>query len=89
MILKSFILIAFLFIFFVLFFGVIIGSILRGVLSLLFGKRTTKRFHSETYSSQNSTSETFHSTPKKSKGEKTKVFDDDEGEYVEFEEIKD
>ncbi len=89
MIFKSLFLLALLFIFFVLFFGVIIALTLRGILSLLFGKRTTKRFNSKTYSNQSNASETSQHASKKPKGEKTKVFDDDEGEYVEFEEIKD
>ena len=82
----------FIFLFFLLL--IIIGaSLLRGILNLLFGRRTPRhtyttqeaygqaqgQAHQSTQSQQTSTS-----TGKK----RDKIFDDSEGEYVDFEEIK-
>lgn len=77
----------FIFLFF-LFLIIIGGSLLRGILNLLFGRRTTRQ-HSyghgahQQSGSQSARSEQSASNPKK----REKIFDASEGEYVDFEEI--
>lgn len=90
MILKFFILfilIAFILVFVFVTFAL---SALKFLASLFFGKQTPKTTSNRTYNQQpqqdQATNHTYH---KESRDEKTKVFDDDEGEYIDFEEIKD
>ena len=82
----------FIFLFF-LFLIIIGGSLLRGILNLLFGSRTTRRQYTtqEAYGQaqgqarqSTQSQQTSTSTGKK----RDKIFDDSEGEYVDFEEIK-
>ena len=85
------------FLFMFLFFLAIIaigGSLLRGVLNLLFGHRASRRpytaqgEHSQTDERRrhsNSNNTTHSSASKK----REKIFDASEGEYVDYEEIKD
>lgn len=77
----------FIFLFF-LFLIIIGGSLLRGILNLLFGRRTTRQQpygHGARQQSgpQSSRSEQPASNSKK----REKIFDASEGEYVDFEEI--
>lgn len=83
-----------------LFIVVIGGSIIRSILNLLFGRtfrhsydtshgnysRTEQR-HQSTTDSQQSTSNTQRSKPSYGK-KREKIFDKSDGEYVDFEEIK-
>ena len=77
----------FIFLFF-LFLIIIGGSLLRGILNLLFGRRATRQ-HSYGHGAhqqsgpQSARSEQSASNPKK----REKIFDASEGEYVDFEEI--
>ncbi len=86
------------FIFFFLFLVVFLvfaigGSIIRGILNLLFGRRTPYQHtaqgsqgHSQSRSqSGGATGQSQQASPKK----REKIFDDSEGEYVDFEEIQD
>lgn len=79
----------FLFLFF-LFLIIIGGSLLRGILNLLFGHRASR--HSNTGQSTSSTytdTRSSHSQQSDTGAKKReKIFDDSEGEYVDFEEIK-
>ena len=86
------------FIFFFLFLVVFLiiaigGSIIRGVLNLLFGRRapyqhTAQGTHgqSQTNSHRGSASGSVQQSSSK---KREKIFDDSEGEYVDFEEIRD
>ena len=60
----------------------LIGNVLRYIFS--FGRRTPKRHHGPTQSQADQTQTSASS----SAPQKKKIFDDDEGEYVEFEEVK-
>lgn len=82
----------FIFLFF-LFLIIIGGSLLRGILNLLFGRRTPRH----TYTSQGGYSQTQSQTHQSTQSQQAststgkkrdKIFDDSEGEYVDFEEIK-
>lgn len=85
----------FLFIFlFFLFLIIIGGSLLRGILNLIFGRRTPRRPYTTqggyTHSGQQSQQSSQSQQTTASGGKKReKIFDDSEGEYVDFEEIKD
>lgn len=74
----GFILILIIFIVFIIL--AFLGNIARSIFSL--GKRTPKHFHGE------KTSSTTQDMTSTSSNEKKKIFSDDEGEYVEFEEVK-
>ena len=75
--------------FVVLFVIAILGSFIRTIFGL--GKRATHAFTGEKTSS-NHTQSTYSSTQSAQSSEssngKKKIFADDEGEYVEFEEVK-
>ena len=76
-----------LFVFFILAF---LGNIIRSIFG--FGRRTPKQYYGEKTASSTGTGDTYSSTqsaqsPEPSNGKK-KIFADDEGEYVEFEEVK-
>lgn len=78
------VLLTFLFIIFVIFaFGL---SIIRGILRFLFGfgTRSTSSSSQQSESAQRQTRQKVSNPSPKKK----KLFDDNEGEYVEFEEIK-
>lgn len=60
----------------------LIGNVLRYIFS--FGRRTPKRYNGPTQSQADQTQTSASS----SAPQKKKIFDDDEGEYVEFEEVK-
>ncbi len=86
------------FIFLILFLAVlfifIIGStIIRGILNLLFGHRSTYSQHTThntyTQSQNQQRSDTREKTQKNNSKKREKIFDASEGEYVDFEEIKD
>lgn len=89
-------LISIFFFLFLLFLAVIAigGSLLRGVLNILFGNRASRRQytaqegHSQTEGRRRSSSanHTKHSTTSK---KREKIFDASDGEYVDYEEIKD
>ncbi|MBR5842813.1 MAG: DUF4834 family protein [Bacteroidaceae bacterium] len=78
----------------VLFIFIIGGSIIRGILNLLFGRRTlfgqysTQRPHSQSQAHQQQ-SNTTNKTQQTSSKKRNKIFDASEGEYVDFEEIHD
>ena len=86
------------FIFFFLFLVVFLiiaigGSIIRGILSLLFGRRapyqhTTQGAHGQSQTNSHRGS-TAGSAQQSSSKKREKIFDDSEGEYVDFEEIQD
>lgn len=87
---KLFFGIALIFLIFILFIGF---SIIRGFLQLLLGRKTFASYNptneeSASGSGRYQTEEHNRTSPQK-KTDKKKVFDDDEGEYVDFEEIKD
>ena len=76
------------------------GSIIRGILNLLFGRTVrhsygtahgnyghTEQRHQSTANSQQSASNARQSKPTESK-KREKIFDKTDGEYVDFEEIK-
>ena len=75
-----------LFVFFILAF---LGNIIRSIFG--FGRRTPKQYYGENTTSSTGTGDTYSSsqnaTPT-SANNKKKIFADDEGEYVEFEEVK-
>ncbi len=78
----------FIFLFF-LFLIIIGGSLLRGILNLLFGRRMPRQSHTAQGEYSQSGSRTQQQTSFTSGGKKRdKIFDDSEGEYVDFEEIK-
>lgn len=60
----------------------LIGNILRFLFGL--GKRTPKPFTNQQF---NQSDNTHHSTTPSNSTNKKKIFGDDEGEYVEFEEM--
>lgn len=62
----------------------LIGNILRFIFG--FGKKASK-YHYEKQANQTDTTYTS-STSSASASRKKKIFDDDEGEYVEFEEVE-
>ena len=70
------------------------GSIIRGILSILFGRRmpfghhTTQDTHNQTHENSRKSSTGTNSRQSNTKKRK-KIFDDSEGEYVDFEEIHD
>jgi len=75
-------------IFIVLIIFAFLGNIVRSIFGL--GRRTPKHFYGEKNSSNHTDSNytsTQTTTPSSSNGKK-KIFGDDEGEYVEFEEVK-
>lgn len=75
-----------LFIFFILAF---LGNIIRSIFG--FGRRTPKQYYGEKTASSTGTGDTYSSTQSAtpaSANNKKKIFADDEGEYVEFEEVK-
>ena len=87
------------FIFFILFLAVLFifvigGSIVRSILNLLFGRRTpfsqytTHHTHTQSQAHQQQTNTTNTKRQASSK-KRNKIFDDSEGEYVDFEEIRD
>lgn len=73
------------FILFILLIGfVLIGNVLRFIFGL--GKRSPKHYYGpQTNQSDHAHTSTTSSTPAP---EKKKIFGDDEGEYVEFEEVE-
>ncbi|MBE6292090.1 MAG: DUF4834 family protein [Bacteroidales bacterium] len=73
---------------FLLFLIIIGGSLLRGILNLLLGRRTPRSPYGEqgsgsTYQSGQNRRDTSAGGKKREK-----IFEDSEGEYVDFEEIK-
>lgn len=75
---------------FFLFLIIIGGSILRGILNLLLGRRTTRRRRytqqteqTEQYEQSDRMQRDSSSGPKK----REKIFDSSDGEYVDFEEL--
>lgn len=75
-----------LFVFFILAF---LGNIIRSIFG--FGRRTPKQYYGEKTTSSTDTGDTYsskQSTTSASANSKKKIFADDEGEYVEFEEVK-
>ena len=63
-----------------------LGNIVRSIFG--WGKRTPKHFYGEKAStSEAGNTHTSTQSPSSSNGKK-KIFSDDEGEYVEFEEVK-
>ena len=87
------------FIFFILFLAVLFifiigGSIIRGILNLLFGRRSlfgqdsAQRPHSQSQTHQQQ-SNTTNKTQQTSSKKRNKIFDASDGEYVDFEEIRD
>ena len=75
-----------LFVFFILAF---LGNIIRSIFG--FGRRTPKQYYGEKTASSADTGDTYSSTQSAtpaSANNKKKIFADDEGEYVEFEEVK-
>ena len=73
----------------VLFVLAILGNFIRTIFGL--GKRATKAFTGEKTSSnrtQNTYSSTQSAPASDTSNDKKKIFADDEGEYVEFEEVK-
>ena len=69
------------------------GSIIRSILNILFGRRVPFGHHS-THGNRNQMHDNSHkSTPnnsqQSSEKRRKKIFDDSEGEYVDFEEIRD
>ena len=89
------------FIFFILFLAVLFifvigGSIVRGILNLLFGRRapfsqyTTHHTHTQSQAhQQQQQTNTTNKNQRASSKKRNKIFDDSEGEYVDFEEIHD
>ena len=81
----------FFFFLFFLFLIVIGGSLLRGILNLLFGRRT--RHHQSSYN-QNGQQQTGRQSTRSRQNvsdnntKREKIFDKNDGEYVDFEEIK-
>lgn len=76
-------------IFIVLIILAFLGNIVRSIFGL--GRRTPKHFYGEKDSSPHTESNytsTQTATPPSSSNGKKKIFGDDEGEYVEFEEVK-
>ena len=81
----------FFFFLFFLFLIVIGGSLLRGILNFLFGRRT--RRHQSSYN-QNGQQQTGRQSTRSRQNvsdnntKREKIFDKNDGEYVDFEEIK-
>lgn len=69
----------------VLFAFALLGNLLRFVFGL--GKRTPKYYNNQTSSNKNN-EEYVSESVTQNKTERKKIFDKDDGEYVEFEEIK-
>ena len=66
-----------------------LGNIIRSIFG--FGRRTPKHFYGESTTSSTHTADNHSSsqtTASASTDGKKKIFADDEGEYVEFEEVK-
>ncbi len=64
----------------------LIGNLIRFIFGL--GRRTPKHYYGQT-NQDNQTGNTYSSTTSSNNGTpKKKIFDDDEGEYVEFEEVQ-
>ncbi len=82
----GFILILIIFIIFIVL--AFLGNIVRSIFGL--GRRAPKHFYGDKTSSTHTENNhsTFQSTTSTSPNEKKKIFSDDEGEYVEFEEVK-
>lgn len=77
----------FIFLFF-LFLIIIGGSLLRGILNLLFGSRTTRRQpYGHDARQQSGTQSARSEQPASDSKRREKIFDASEGEYVDFEEI--
>lgn len=82
------------FFFFIILIILIIGfSLISGVLKLLFGSRRrgeTNRQQQENHrQAQGRTGRHSQTTSRPSSPNRKKIFGDDEGEYVDFEEVKD
>lgn len=80
-------------VFLIFLFIIIIGSsIIRGIINLLFGRRSFRQPYGQTGQSHQSTRQGQQSQSKQSapSGGKSreKIFDKSDGEYVDFEEIK-
>lgn len=76
----------FIFLFF-LFLIIIGGSLLRGILNLLFGRRATRQHSYGHDTRQQSGAQSAQSGPTPDSKKREKIFDASEGEYVDFEEI--
>lgn len=81
----------FFFLFIVILFVFVVGwSLLQGILNLLFGRRKPRQSYTgQAASSTHSNTQSAYSqqsAPQNKKGKK--IFDESEGEYVDFEEIK-
>ena len=66
-----------------------LGNIIRSIFG--FGRRTPKHFYGENTTSSSDNQDNYSSTQStttSSANGKKKIFADDEGEYVEFEEVK-
>lgn len=84
----------FLFLFLAILFVFIIGSsIIRGILNLLFGRRSPYSQHTTHGTYTQSQGQQRTNTTENVRGDNSKkrekIFDASEGEYVDFEEIKD
>lgn len=67
----------------------IIGTVLRSIFGLGGKRRTTSGNQQQTYSSQSSEETASSASDNDFHGKRKKLFSKDEGEYVDFEEIKD
>ena len=77
----------FFFLFIVILFVFVVGwSLLQGILNLLFGRRKPRQSYTGQAASSSHSAYSQQSAPKNKKGKK--IFDESEGEYVDFEEIK-
>ena len=75
--------------FFILFIIASLGNLVRSIFG--FGRRAPKHFYGEKDTSSTDTSNSYSSTQSTTTSAangKKKIFADDEGEYVEFEEVK-
>lgn len=65
-----------------------LGNILRSIFGL--GKRTPKHFYGEktNTTSETGSDQTYSQSTSTPSGNKKKIFTEDEGEYVEFEEVQ-
>ena len=75
---------------FVLFIIIIVLSLLGNIVRMIFGfgKRTPKQFNNQKKETDDYNTNQQTNDPNNSSTGKKKIFGEDEGEYVEFEEIK-
>jgi Na+-transporting methylmalonyl-CoA/oxaloacetate decarboxylase gamma subunit len=74
---------------FVLFIVIIVLTLLGNIVRMIFGfgKRTPKQFNGHKNNANDYTNQQTNDSNNSTSGKK-KIFGDDEGEYVEFEEVK-